>query len=102
MRCAEILWAGCALAICTINVAAQYPPAPPAIFNADPHHLWNRTYACLLMRQDNEKVGYGADALDPPLWQGTRYLLTGDSHRDALACLDGFLQSDVEHRYEIH
>ena len=45
VRCAEILWAGCALAICTINVAAQYPPAPPAIFNADPHHLWNRTYA---------------------------------------------------------
>jgi len=49
------------------------------------------------MRQDNERVGYGADGLDPPLWPETRYLLTGDSQRDALACLDSFLHSDVEH-----
>lgn len=39
---------------------------------------------------------YGADALDPPLWPGTKHLLSGDSHRKALTCLDDFLRSHAE------
>jgi hypothetical protein len=97
VRGKAVRWAACAVAICAVNVIAQSPPEPPTIFDSNPNHLWNRTYACLLMRQDDQKTGYGADALDPPLWPLTRYLLTGDSHPNTLRCLDEFLHSDIEH-----
>lgn len=73
------------------------PPPTPTIFDPDPNHLWNRTYACVFIRQTAEGRQYGADTLDPLLWQQTRYLLTGESHRRALRCLDEFLRAHAEH-----
>lgn len=93
----EVLWAACIILTCTTNVPGQTPPALPTIFDAAPNHLWNRTYACLLMRQSHGEFVYGADALDPPLWWQTRYLLIGESHRRALTCLDELLHGDIEH-----
>jgi hypothetical protein len=79
------------------NAAAeQVPVSRVTVFDPDANHIWNRTYACLLIRQTGEGKEYGADALDPLLWWRTRYLLTGDSHRRALACLDDFLKSHAE------
>ena len=69
---------------------------PAAIFDSDPNHIWNRTHSCLFVRQSADGTDYGADALDPLLWPSTQYLLTGDSHRRALACLDEFLRSHAE------
>ena len=66
------------------------------IFDADSNHIWNRTYECLFVRQSTSGKWYGADALDPLVWPETRYLLTGDSHRHAMACLDEFLRSHAE------
>ena len=69
---------------------------PAAIFDSDPNHIWNRTHSCLFVRQSADGTDYGADALDPLLWPSTQYLLTGDSHRRALARLDEFLRSHAE------
>lgn len=77
--------------------AAQRRLAPPAVFDPEPNHIWNRTYGCLFVRQSADGTEHGADALDPLLWQETRHLLIGDSHRSALACLDDFLHSRAEH-----
>jgi len=76
--------------------AAKHRPAAPAIFDSDPNHSWNRTYGCLFVRQSADGTQYGVDALDPLLWWETRHLLTGDSHRHALACLGEFLRSHAE------
>ena len=66
------------------------------IFDSDPNHIWNRTYGCLLVRQSADGTEHGAEDLDPLLWHETRHLLTDDSHRSALACLDEFLLSHAE------
>jgi hypothetical protein len=78
------------------TAAAQRPLSSVKVFDPDPNHIWNRTYACLSLRQSADGTDYGADALDPLLWWQTRYLLTGDSHRRVLACLDDFLLSHAE------
>lgn len=75
---------------------AQHPPDALTIFDSDPSHVWNRTYSCLFVRQSTDGKEYGADVLDPLLWDNTHHLLTGDSHRRALACLDEFLRSHAE------
>jgi len=80
--------------------AGQHPLAAPAIFDSDPNHIWNRTYGCLFVRQAADGTSYGADALDPLLWYETRHLLTGESHRRALACLDEFLRSHAERKVQ--
>jgi hypothetical protein len=76
--------------------AAQHPRSAPPIFDSDPNHIWNRTYACLFVRQGTDGIEYGADVPDPILWAHTRYLLSGESHRRAIACLDHFLDSHAE------
>ena len=68
---------------------------PAAIFDSDPNHIWNRTHSCLFVREGADGTDYGA-VLDPLLWSSTRYLLTGDSYRRALACLDEFVRSHAE------
>jgi hypothetical protein len=70
------------------------------IFDSDPNHIWNRTYTCLFVRQSTDGNEFGADTLDPLLWDNTQHLLTGDSHRRALACLDEFLRSHAERAVE--
>ena len=80
----------------TYLIAGQVAPGQVDLFDSDPNHIWNRTYACLLTRPTADQSNYGADALDPPLWSETRYLLTDESHRKALACLDEFLRNHAE------
>jgi hypothetical protein len=91
-----ILGAAAALCGARLSSATEHPLSAPGIFDSDPNHIWNRTYGCLLIRQAADGTAYGVDALDPPLWPETNHLLTGDSHRRALACLDEFLRSHAE------
>src|ERR1700747_1767283 len=56
----------------------------------------NRLRDCLLVRRAANGAEVGADVPDPYLWWQTRYLLTGDSHRRALRCLDEFLDTHAE------
>jgi len=87
-----------AVALCGVwqSAATQHPRSVPAIFDPEPNHIWNRTYGCLFIRQSPDGTEYGVEALDPLLWQQTRHLLIGDSHRSAVACLDEFLRSHAE------
>jgi hypothetical protein len=95
---------GLTLIAALVSVAAFYgAPAAVAqshltgaIFDSDPNHIWNRTHHCLFARHRADGAEFGADTLDPLLWQRTWYLLTGDSHARALACLDEFLRSHAE------
>ena len=87
-----------AVALCGVwqSAATQHPRSVPAIFDPEPNHIWNRTYGCLFIQQSPDGTEYGVEALDPLLWQQTRHLLIGDSHRSAVACLDEFLRSHAE------
>src|SRR5690348_8311178 len=67
----------------------QRNPATP-IFSSDRAHIWNRLHDCLFVRESASGARFGADTVDPLLWDETRYLLTGDSHTRALSCLDEF------------
>lgn len=73
------------------------PTRPRTIFDPEPNHLWNRTYACVFIRRTADGKQYGAEALDPVMWWQTRHLLTGESLSRALQCLDEFLRARAEH-----
>ena len=94
------LSSGCVALLAALTLAGlgASPSTRPAVttFDPDPNHIWNRTYSCLFLRQDRKGRQFGADSPDPLLWFETRHLLTGDSHRKALACLDEFLNSHAE------
>jgi hypothetical protein len=77
--------------------AAAWQRVPATrIFSSDGSHIWNRLHDCLFMRQDAGGSQYGADTVDPLLWDETTHLLTGSSHDSALSCLDEFLQTHAE------
>jgi hypothetical protein len=70
--------------------------APAAVYDANPSHLWNRVHSCLFIRRGPDGAEYGADIPDPLLWQQTKHLLTGESHHQAIQCLDEFLKTHGE------
>jgi hypothetical protein len=72
---------------------------PAAVYDPDLNQPWNRLHACLFVRQSNDGKEYGADTLDPLLWGETKHLLTGESHRQALECLDEFLRTRAEKHF---
>jgi hypothetical protein len=84
VTCWAALLASCALA------------QQPGPYNPDPNHIWNRVHRVLHVRVADDGREYGLDELDPLLWLETNYLLTGESHRRALAVLDEFLASHAE------
>ncbi len=67
-----------------------------SVYDADPDHLWNRLFRQLYGRRDADGEEYGADELDPLLWQDTTHLLEENSHRPAVQVLDEFLASHAE------
>jgi hypothetical protein len=80
--------------LCATSFAAG---AQPDLYNPDPTFIWNRVHRMLHSRlSTNIQQGYGSDNLEPPLWPETQYLLTGESHRQALALLDEFLAEHAE------
>jgi len=85
-----------AAALCNAPAAIAQSHLTAAIFDSYPNHIWNRTHSCLFVRHSADGTEFGADTLDPLLWQRTEYLLTGESHDRALACLDEFLRTHAE------
>ena len=67
---------------------------PVAIYDADPAHLWNRLHSALFVRTALGGTRFGQDELDPLLWPRSKYLLTGEGHKRAVAVLDEFLAKD--------
>jgi hypothetical protein len=84
---------------------AQYAIAPWAaadLYSTHPSHIWNRLFRLFYVRAASNGHLYGGDELDPYLWQQTRYLLEGPSHKAAVKLLDEFLQSHAERRSRTH
>lgn len=90
-----------AMAVCDLVVSAHHDAAetPVAIYDSDPQNIWNRLHALIFIREDLPSTRRGADALDPPYWSNTRYLLAEPSHRQALRLLDEFLQTHAENPF---
>ena len=74
----------------------ERPTSGLVIYDADPNHIWNRVHDVLHVRTSSDGRQYGADDVDPLLWRSTKHLLTGKSHRDAIAVLDEFLSNHAE------
>ena len=96
--------AGIFLAILTATLSGMGDPRPSsessagavAIYDPDPGHIWNRLHAAFFVREDLPETASLPDALDPPYWYHTTYLLTQLSHQKALRLLDEFLQTHAE------
>jgi hypothetical protein len=95
--------AALALAILPIGLWQTCPPswsadsAPTAtIYDSDPNHLWNRLHAAIFIRPDIPSTAKVPDALDPPLWYHTSYLLAEPSHERILKILNEFLNTNGE------
>jgi hypothetical protein len=67
-----------------------------ALYDPNPAHIWNRLNGALLLREGPTGAKYGANSLDPLLWQDTKYLLAQPSHERALRVLDEFLRTHAE------
>jgi hypothetical protein len=67
-----------------------------AIYDPDPGHVWNRLHATFFVREDLPETSLLPDALDPPFWFHTTYLLEQPSHNKALRVLDEFRQTHAE------
>lgn len=76
-----------------VSVAAAQGPS---LYDPHPEQIWNRVHGVLHVRVAENGQAYGSDGLDPLLWRETEYLLSGDSHRQALAVLDEFLSRRAE------
>jgi len=72
--------------------------ADATLFDDAPPYSADHLYSCLFARHTASGEVLGINALDPLFWPGTTYLLEGDSHRRALACLDEFLSSHAERK----
>lgn len=96
--------AGILLAILTATISGMGDPRLPsgssagdvAIYDPDPGHIWNRLHATFFVREDLPETAKLPDALDPPFWYHTTYLLTQPSHKAALRLLDEFLETHAE------
>jgi hypothetical protein len=66
------------------------------IYDADPHHLWNRLNETLFLRTAADGKGFGLDELDILYWHSTRHLLEGPSRQKAVDVLDEFISTHGE------
>ena len=66
----------------------------PALFHADPQHLWNRLHAALFVRVGADGRTYGQDRLEPLLWAESKHLLEERSNSHAAALLSEFLDTN--------
>jgi len=100
----KVCVAGILLAILPAAIFGIRDPRPPAeisvgtvtIYDPDSSHIWNRLHATFFVREDLPETALLPDALDPPFWYHTTYLLTQPSHKNAMRVLDEFLQTHAE------
>jgi hypothetical protein len=76
--------------------SSEISAGPVTIYDRDPGHIWNRLHATFFVREDLPETALLPDALDPPFWYHTTYLLAQPSHKNALRVLDEFLQTHAD------
>jgi hypothetical protein len=69
-----------------------------SVYDPDPAHPWNQLHATFFVREDLPSTKLVPDALDPPLWYDSQYLLAKPSHQRALRALDDFVRTHAENR----
>jgi hypothetical protein len=74
-----------------VSVSEQW-----SIYDPTSNHIWNRLYRSLFRRVAHDGREYGHDELDPLLWDSTKHLLGGTANREALNCLDEFLDTNAD------
>src|ERR1700689_987494 len=82
------LWFGMLMVL--IGAAARAADAPPAIYDRNPQHLWNRLYRAIAMRTAGG-VSYGADNAVP-------FREPFDDPEKLIGVLDEFLNHHGERR----
>ncbi len=75
---------------------AEDSAGPVTIYDPDSSHIWNRLHVTFFVREDLPDTALLPDALDPPFWYHTTYLLTQPSHKNGLRVLDEFLRTHAE------
>src|SRR3982751_1554330 len=95
MRGLSACLVACAIVGAAPFLASRQTAVGHRLYDSNPNHPWNRVHDTFHFRVGADGTEYGVDTVDPPLWRETRYLLTGDSHRHAVALLDEFLTSDA-------
>ena len=76
--------------------SARLSETTQGLYDPRPDHIWNRVYRQLYVRVAADGKEFGYDALDPLLWSSTKYLISGQSHQQAVGLLDRFLSSHAE------
>jgi hypothetical protein len=79
-----------------VRPSSETPVRAAAIYDSDSNQIWNRLHATFYVRQDLPETELLPDALDPPFWRHTSYLLSQPSHERAVRVLDEFLQTHAE------
>lgn len=79
-----------------VNVADSANSGGWSVYDPDPAHVWNRLHRSLYSRVARDGREFGRDELDPLLWDSTRHLLSGPSHRRACELLNEFLETRAE------
>jgi hypothetical protein len=92
---------GGAAVVCFFAVLRSAEPqnkaaSRPTLYHVDPEHLWNRLHAALFVRVGPDGQAYGQDRLEPLLWVGSKHLLEGPSHKQAVALLEEFVKTNGE------
>ena len=65
------------------------------VYADDTSHLWNRLHHAFFVRSEADDEAPATDVIDPPLWlDGSDFLISGPTHRAAIAALDEFLASN--------
>jgi hypothetical protein len=76
--------------------APKKTPSELSLYHADPEHLWNRLHSAIFVRVGPDGRAYGQDRLEPLLWLGSKHLLEGPSHKQAVAVLEEFVKNNGE------
>src|SRR4051794_2088247 len=105
MRITLALLVGLLPLAAAIGGPAQAPAPRPvdprfAPYSPDPDHAWNRLHQALFVREAADGSRH-VHTTDPLLYRGSsKFLLTGERHRDAVARLDAFLAGRADRQAE--
>ena len=78
------------------NRRALTPSNDSGPYDPRPNHIWNRVHGQFFVRVSRGGKEFGYDELDPLLWWETKYLISGQSHQQAMSLLNEFLATHAE------
>jgi hypothetical protein len=92
MKWSCVIPAAVALVSCLTGPFCQ---ADEGLFDADPKHPWNRLHEQLHTRRTLDGELYRTLSLEPLVVRQSKFLIQGESHRNAMQVLGDFLEHDA-------